>query len=716
MSTPETGGAVRISAQEVIGAMLDAKSVVVVGASDDGTKASGRTIRYLLKYGFAGNIHAVNPRRETVQGLPAHSRVADLPEVPDLAVIVLPQSAVEQAVRDCGEHGIHFAVVFASGYGETGADGAELERSLARVARESGVRILGPNSVGAVSAGNALTAAFMTGLDQERFDLVDDGIAFVSQSGAMGGFILNLAQTEGLGVGRFLSTGNEADLELGELVEGIVTEGSTTSVLAYVEGIRDGAAFTRALEAARTRDVPVCVMKVGRSERGAAAAASHTGALAGSDTVFDGLLRRFGAPRAADVEELLDLGRVFSSGRRSRGNRVSVVTLSGGAGVLMTDCAEDLGLDVFEWSADQQAAMAAILPAFASVRNPIDTTGAIASDPGMLTDALRLCVENPDTDIAVILLGNLEAEEADICARIEEVVASTAKPVLVAWVGGSGNPRRLLGAAGIPTFGEPVRAMRAAAALVRWSQGRMPEPVAAPEVPSTVAAALARAAEDGTVLLDEVESKRVIAAAGIETPREITAGDEDCAVRAADEIGYPVVVKLLSDEVEHKSDIGGVRLDLGDAAAVREAAAEVLALAGRLGLARREVVVAEHVTRGAELILGASTDPTFGTVTMVGAGGIFTEVLKDVQVRPAPVDPGEAGLMIGQLAAVELLRGARGLPVADEADLARVVSSFSALAAALADSVESIDVNPLVICADGRPVALDAVVRLAGRA
>ncbi|MCZ4497548.1 MAG: hypothetical protein JWQ74_101 [Marmoricola sp.] len=704
----------RPSSADVVSTLLSATSIAIVGASDDGTKASGRTLRYLKKYGFAGDIYPVNPRRELVQGQQAYASIAELPVAPDLAVIVLPQVLVPQAIEECGTRGIRFAVVFASGYAEIGPEGAVLQDELAAVALRAGVRVLGPNSVGAVSAGNAVTAAFMTGLDQDRFTLRDDKIAFVSQSGAMGGFILNLAQSGGLGIGRFFSTGNEVDLDLGELIEGLVEEGSTEAILAYVEGVRDGARFERALARAHERGVPVCVMKVGRSDRGAAAAVSHTGALAGSDAVFDGVLRRYGATRAHDVEQLLDFGRLCIADKMTEGRRASIVTLSGGAGVLMTDYAEELDLDVFEWSEEQQAAMAAILPSFASVTNPIDTTGAIASDQTMLTDALRVCVDNPDTDMAVILLGNLEVEEAAICERIIEVARSTPKPVLVAWVGGSGNPRRILTAAGVPTFDEPVRAMRAASALAAWSAAvKNPWQAPAASAPDPEAArVLDDARHAGKAMLDEIDSKRLLARAGVSVTREEEASDPESAAAAATALGFPVVVKLLSDEVDHKSDVGGVKLGLRTEDEVRQAAREVLEVATRLGLKERKVVVQESVSSAAELILGASIDPSFGPVTLLGAGGIFTEILRDAQIRPAPVSLDEAHAMIDSLGSVALLRGARGMPRADEDALARLVADFSAWTAALGDRLESIDVNPLVIRSDGTAVALDAVVRL----
>lgn len=695
--------------------LLGAQSIAVVGASDNGAKASGRTVRYLLKYGFAGAIYPVNPGRSTVQGLRAFARISDLPEAPDLAVIVLPQSAVEQAVQECGASGIRFAIVFASGYAEIGSAGVALEESLRATARAAGVRILGPNSVGAVSTANAMTATFMTGLDQDRFALKDHGIAFVSQSGAMGGFILNMAQSTGIGVGRFFSTGNEADLSLPELIEDLVDEGSTKVILAYVEGVRDGDAFQSALASARVRGIPVCLMKVGRTARGAAAAASHTGALSGSGAVFDGVARRHGVHQAHDVEQLLDLGRVFAGPARPRGRRVSILTLSGGAGVLMTDYADELGLDVFPWDEVWKAKLAQVLPSFASLTNPIDTTGAIAADQQMMLDALRICLDNPETDILMLLLGNMEAEEDEVCASILKIAQTTHKPVLVTWVGGSGRPAQTLSEGGVPTFGEPVRAMRAASALVAASTSGPAQDapragagaVASPEYRSV----LQEAVDAGRPYLDEVASKTLLASCGVRSVRELAVSSIEEAVAAAEDIGYPVALKLLSDEVAHKSELGGVKLGLTSSQLVRQGAADILDIAAQHGL-RPRLVVQQQLSSETELILGMAVDPTFGPVTMVGLGGVLAEVMADVQVRPAPVSEAEALEMISDLRLVELLDGVRGRTPLDRAAFATTIADFSHYSCGLTDLVSSVEVNPMLLDPDGRPVAVDALVVL----
>jgi acyl-CoA synthetase (NDP forming) len=650
--------------------------------------------------------------------VPAYASVLDVPDPVDLAVIVVPAKDCTDVIRACGERGIRTAIVFASGFSEVGPEGRAAEVELAGVAREAGVRIIGPNSVGAVMLGTGLTTTFMTGLDQDRFDPVDDGIAFVSQSGAMGGFILNMAQSEGVGVGRFISTGNEADLTISDLMAGLIEEGSTKVVLGYVEGIRDGGAFSAALAEGSAAGLPVVIMKVGRSERGAAAASSHTGALAGSDIAFDAVLRAHGAHRANDIEHLLDLGRVFVAGRLPRGNRVSIVTLSGGAGVLLTDYAEDLGLDVFPWDDVWQQRLAEILPSFAALGNPIDTTGAIAADSSLLTKSLDIAVQNPDTDLAILLLGNLECEEEELCEAILQAVQTTDKPVLVCWVGGSGRPQRLLARAGVPTFADPYRTMRAAAALIAEASHR--HTIGGDRGGGSVVAQgtlggpsdLLAAQTDADPVLDEHVSKLFLLEGGVPIADEVVASDADGAVEAARVLGHPVVVKLLAEGLAHKSELGVVHLGLGSDDAVRRAAEHVLGVADEQGVSGGQVLVQQQVAGSTELILGMYHDEVFGPMTLLGMGGVFTELMRDVQVRPAPVDHAQAKQMIDGLAMVDVLRGARGRQAVDEQVLADVVVAFSRHTAEFADRLDSVDVNPLIVNAEGRVIAVDAVVTL----
>lgn len=709
-----------VSKPSPVQALLRAQRVAIVGASNDGTRATGRTLRYLLKYGFAGEIYPVNPNRDIVQGVKAYPSIEELPESPDVAVIVLPQKLAIEAVRSCGKKGIPFAIMFAAGFSEVGGEGIEAEEELKRVAKASGVRLLGPNSNGAISVGNRATLSFMTGLDQDRFELQDQGIAFVSQSGAMGGFIFNMAQTAGLGLGSFFSLGNEADLGFPEVVQGLIEEGSTRVIAGYIEGIRDGEAFEEALALAQQHEVPLCFMKVGSSAKGAAAAASHTGALAGADTVYDGIFNKYGVQRAHNIEELLDFSKAFATGKRVTGNRMTIVTLSGGAGALMSDYAEDVGLDIFPWSEEWQNRIGELLPSFASVQNPIDTTGVIASDLNVLTDSMRLSLENPDTDILMIVLGNLEAEEREICDTVLEIAKTTDKPIFMTWVGGSGYPERVLSAGGVPTFSDPSRAMRAAAAAFNWQRsletsGRNASQLATPSAVTQSAAfpVLDQAVIEGASFLTEVEAKALFDIFDVPVVNEQIVNTATEAADTADTFGYPVVLKMLSREVAHKTELGGVHLGVKHRDEVMKFSTQILERAEAAGIVDCKIVVQRAVPNNGELIVGMNEDPVFGQVLLVGMGGVLAEFMNDVQIRPVPVTKRDATEMIQNLRSLPLFTGYRGSQAADLDALADLVVNVSNAVQAMGSRIISAELNPVLIDDTGQPVAVDALIQLA---
>ncbi|MCR2764331.1 acetate--CoA ligase family protein [Microbacterium sp. zg.B48] len=700
-------------APDVVRTLLHARSIAIVGASDDPNKASGRTLHYLKKYGYAGRIFPVNPNRPVVQGLRAYAGIDDLPETPELAVVVVPAASVIDAVSDLGRRGTPVAIVFASGFAEAGPDGTLQQDALARVARETGIRVLGPNCVGSVGAASSVTAAFMSGLDQDRFELVDDGVAFVTQSGAMGAFVLSMAQSSGVGLGRFVSTGNEADITLPEVIEGLVADPSTAAVLGYIEGVRDPRAFRRALATARRRRVPTVFMKVGRSAHGAATAQSHTGALVGSDAVYDGLFAQYGVYRADDLSTLMDLGRIFAMRRLAAGPRLSIVTLSGGAGVLMTDAAEELGLDVSPWSGPSQQRAAEALPSFASVVNPIDVTGAMIAEPQILRDALEIALDSPDTDVAVVMIGNLDREESVVVDHIRAAAATSDKPLVVVWVGGSGHPIATLSREHIPTFDEPLRAMRAIATLVDWSAvagqgtGLRRGTGASTQEPADAGD---HRVEGSNPTLDEVAAKSILAEFGLPIVEETEVADADGAVDAAVATGFPVVVKLLSEEVQHKSEHGFVAVGLGDVSSVREAADRITSGAVAMGIGDRRLVVQRMVRSETELLLGMRRDAAFGPVIALGIGGVLTELAADVQVRLPPLSASDAESMIDSLRNTRVLHGFRGRAPADRSLLVKAILDFSRLLEDTGDRFDSIEVNPLLIDEHGAPIAVDALM------
>lgn len=696
---PRPGVEAAGSLDDLVDILFAPRSVAVIGASEDPERPGGRTLRYLRRYGFSGTVHGVHPTLATAQGFPCVRSISEVPDGVDVAVIALRAEATPQAVRECGLAGVRVAIVYASGFAELSPDGAALQQELADAAQESGIRLVGPNSNGVVAAGPGLPMTFMSGIDDPDLCLRDDGAVFLSQSGAMGAFILQQAQSSGFGLGRFISTGNEADLGMAELLAAVVRDSSTKVVLLYLEGIAEPERLGRALDLAAERGVRVVVMKVGRSQAGARAAASHTGALAGSDVVLDGFLRQHGAVRAHDIDQLLDHGRILTHAPAPTGNRLSVITLSGGAGVLATDAAEDHGLCVPEWDASWRTQLAEVLPEFASTANPIDVTGALLADLSLLASSLDIATRHVGTDIVLVILGNMQTQEAEACAMIAEAAHGTDKPVITVWVGGTGRSPAILARQGLAGFTEPVRAIRSVRVLVELSG-------------ATCTADGSRRADltghDGRAPArswDEVRTKELLCGQGIPTVDERAVSDATGAAAAADELGYPVVVKFLSAQVAHKSDLGLVALGLTDAASVRAAAEDMFVRAP--AVADRRLVVQAMVPGDTELILGMRRDPVFGPVVMLGLGGVLAELTADVQVRVPPLDHRDAHSMMAGLTHSAVLDGIRGRTAADREKLAELICRFADLA--LSCGLDSLEANPVLIDQSGNPVVVDAL-------
>lgn len=454
-------------------ALTAPRSIALVGVSDDPARVSGRALSYLKRYGYAGEIYAVNIRSEMVQGLPAYRSVADIPQTPDLALISLRADQVLEALLECSAKGVSTAIVYASGFAEQDREGRQLQDDIARELADSDMRVLGPNCLGAVSVAAKMTATFATAFDDG--DLAAGPIALLTQSGAFASFVYGLGRDAGVGFGFLGTTGNEMDLTISDLLGGVVELPEIKGVLLHVEGIRDIEQFTRAAERARELGKPIAVIKVGRSVPGAGAALAHTGADVGDDLAYDDLFRDLGVHRVETMTALADAAQVFQGESATRGPRAAIVSVSGGTGVLMADVAVAEGLEVPSLPGSVQSEMAELLPPFASTRNPVDVTGAIFDDLARFESILQICMEDTSTDLLLVAVGNATATEQLITKAIMAAASEGSKPVFVAWVGGSGLPTRQLNEAGIPTFADPSRAVSAAALAVR-SSGRPSTP------------------------------------------------------------------------------------------------------------------------------------------------------------------------------------------------------------------------------------------------
>lgn len=688
-------------------ALFRPRSVAIIGASDDAARIGGRPLRYLRESGFAGPVWPVNPTRRTVQGVPAYASLANVAGVPDVALIAVPAAAVPQAMRDCASHGVKAAIVFSAGFGETGEAGRAVQAEVMAIARAAGIRVLGPNCLGVHSAIDRFVGTFGSILDR---GLPDPGpIGIVSQSGAFGMYLAYLTQSRGLGVSHAITTGNEADVDLSESLMWLVRQPHVKVVMVHAESIRDGNCFIAALREAHKARKPVIVMKVGVSPAGAQAASSHTDALAGSDAVFGGILRQYGAYRAWTTEEQIDVAYAAANGIFPAGNRLGVVTGSGGVGVHMCDAADRFGLAVPPLPSDAQAQILDMLP-FASPTNPVDVTAQALSDMSVLERSLRIVLEKGGYDAVIAAFLGLPLARP-FAAPLRDALVRGAKghssKLFVLNVNADKDVVHDYEAQGFLVFEDATRAVRAVAAL-RELHRAFDTPLGSAGATAGHGRQVALPAE-----LDELNAKRILADAGLPVLREELVRDADAAVAAWRTIGAPVAMKIVSPAILHKTEIGGVVLDIDDDTAVRRS----FDLLMERGLANAPadqitgVLVSPMAGDGVETIVGVSRDPVFGPVVMFGLGGILVEVLRDVTFRRAPFGLGEAQRMINEIAGRAMLDGVRGRPPADTDALAQALATISVFAAENVETIDSIDINPLLVRPQGQGVAaLDAVI------
>jgi acyl-CoA synthetase (NDP forming) len=682
-------------------------SVAVLGASNDPTRIGGRPIAYMLSQGFKGAILPVNPNRTEVQGLPAYASVADLPSVPDTAIVAVPADLAVQAVDDLGARGVRSAIVFTAGFAEMNDAGRVAQDRMLAAAGRHGMRLVGPNCLGLFNAHIGFYPIFSSSFENGWPRPGRIGIA--SQSGAYGTHMFATARNRNIGTPICVTTGNEGDVTIGDVIGWMAEDPDTDVIAAYAEGIHAADSFLAALAAARAARKPVVMMKVGTSTLGAHAAQSHTASIAGNDAVTDAVLAEFGVVRARTTEEMLDIALTATRRIYPARNTLGVITISGGAGVLISDAAETLGLPMPEMPADAQARLKAMLP-FAAPRNPVDCTAQAFNDMSLIGRFTDSMVEDGGY-ASVLAFFTQVGGAASIAPKLrEQLNASKARHpdrLFVLSVVAPIERIREYEEDGFVVFEDPTRATVAIHAMGRFGEAfTKPPGLPPPEVP---------AVELPLTNPSEAAAKRILTEAGIAAAPEAACATADAAVEAAERFGYPVVLKILSPDIVHKSEIGGVILGVRGADAVRAGFATLLERAkAAVPEARLEgALVAKQLRGGVECILGIQRDPVFGPVAMFGLGGIFVEILRDVALHRCPFGPDVAERMIRSLRAAPILLGARGRPAADIGALAAMLSRLSVFAHQAGPRLRSIDLNPVFAMPDGEGAyAADAVIEL----
>ena len=699
--------------EAALAAILAPKSIAVVGASRTPGTIGHQILTNLITERFTGSVYPVNARARSICSVRCAPSVSELPEVPDMAVICVPKEAVSAVAEECGRMGVRGLVVVSAGFREVGGAGGERETELLATTRRYGMRLVGPNCMGVVNThpSVSMNATFAPGMPPTGH------AAFVSQSGAMGVSVLDYAREYGIGIAQFASVGNKADVSGNDLLEYWEHDENVRVILMYVENFGNPAKFLQ-VASRITRTKPIVVVKSGRARAGARAAWSHTGALAASDTAVDALLTQAGVLRAGSVEELFDMAMALGVTPLPASRRTAVVTNAGGPGILAADALDAAGLDVAELSPQTVEALRPLFPPEASLRNPLDMIA--SATPAGYRAAVTAMLADPGIDAVVpIFIPPLNTDQESVAEAIADAARTNpAKPVLTVLMGRRGLPegRAQLHAAGIPAYVFPESAARALAALNRYREwvARPVEATAPLDVDRAAATAIiARAVAERRGHLSELEALDLLASYGVPVAQARAARGSAQAVAAADALGYPVVLKTISPDITHKSDVGGVRTGLRSAADVAQAFDAMLAdVAARAPEARIDGVLVQRQLSGAhEVITGVVRDATFGPLVMFGLGGVFVEVLRDVVFRLAPLDARTSREMVRGIRGLGVLTGARGSTCADLDAIADVVRRVGQLAVDH-PAIAELDVNPLLALKHGA-VAVDARVRLA---
>jgi acyl-CoA synthetase (NDP forming) len=690
--------------------LLRPRSVAIVGASADAAKLSGRPLAYLEKYGFRGDIYPVNPRAGTIGDHRCYPSIAALPQAPDVAIVLLGPSKTVAATRELAAIGTGAAIVLASGFAESGEEGRKRQEELKHAA--GAMRLLGPNSIGLINVSDRIVLSASNALVTD--DIVPGTIALVSQSGGILGSLLSRAHAQGIGLSKLIATGNECDLDVSDFVEHLVDDPATTVIALYLESLRKPQAFQAAVARAHRAHKPVIAFKVGRSEAGARSAASHTGALAGSDAVYDALFRQFGVIRAARYSDLLDIPQALGRGHTLKGKRLAIVTSTGGAASLLADAAGGHGFETPPPDSLTAAKLRALAIEGASLdRNPIDVTLA-----GVRSETFRTILDavaaSPTYDGVAVVLGSSALREPETVGRpLRECATTHAKPIVGFVSPYAPQVARQLNLAGVPTFTEPESAAAALAAMHSCGAAIVIDQPSRP-VAATVSDNVRMLLKPGP--LNEAESKRLFAHFGIPIVREIVAATAEEAQNAARDFGGNVVVKVLSRRVLHKSEAGGVAVGIAplDVAHICREMEERFANA--TGHKQEGFLVQELVTGGIELILGFHHDTQLGPTILLGMGGITAELYRDTALRLAPLSRQSAQEMIDELKSAPLLKGFRGRPLADVDALIDAIVAFSNMVAAVGSELQEAEINPLFVLPQGRGVvAADGVAVVRSR-
>jgi len=682
--------------------LFSPQSIAVIGATDSQGKLGYAILQNIIKSGFKGRIYPINPGKEKILGLPCYKNLNVIKEKIDLAVIVIPGKSVLNVLENCGKQGVGSAIVISAGFRETGHDGLMAERKITEIAQNYRMRILGPNCLGVIDTLAPMNASFAVGMP------LRGKIAFMSQSGALCASILDIALAENIGFSRFVSLGNKADLNEIDFLKAWANDPETKVVLAYLEGITNGSLF---MEVARqfTKSKPIIAIKSGVTSGGSRAVSSHTGALAGSDRSYEAAFKQAGILRVGTISELFDLGIALARQPLPKNDKVAIVTNAGGPGIMATDALEGIGLNLVPLTKETMSRLREVLPAAASVLNPVDVLGDATTE--RFRSALQLVSADPNVGALIVILTPTFTTNMDELAEVVTDVAGHIHiPVLTCFMGEATiqGAVKVLTNHHVPNYMIPERAVKALKAMVdhrQWQERPLPEVKTFDADRQRVAKIFQQIRTEGRLKIGDADAHAIMEAYGIPVPASKLCKTAEEAVAFAEEIGYPVVMKIASPDILHKTDIGGVRLNIQNVGDVRDSF-DLLVFRARRYVPDAEIwgcQVQHQVRGGIEVIVGMNRDPQFGPLVMFGLGGIYVEVLKDVAFRIAPFSREEANEMMQEIRSFKLLLGLRGQARSDTEALADTLLKVSQLVTDFPEIVE-MDINPLIVFEEGKGI------------
>jgi acetyltransferase len=704
-------GYVDISAMEYF---FNPRSIALIGVSKDIRKPSGRSLNALLKWNYKGKLYPINPNYTEIHGVKCYPSLLEIPGDVEMVIISIPAQSVLKALQQCVVKKVKAVVLFTSGFSEVGPEGKALQEQVAQLSQKNNLRILGPNCVGLVNLSNSVMASFANIVDLKP--VYPMSLGFVTQSGAFGTLIFAQAVQAGVGFSSFVSVGNEVDTEFSDFLSYLLTTPETKVIGGYLEGAKNGAKFRKAAQNALKLKKPILIMKVGRTQSGARAASSHTGALAGDDKIYDAFFRQMGIMRIETLAELTSFVIVHRGGRMPEGNNIGILSISGGAGVMMADKCESLGLNVPEFTGETRRVLEAYLPPFGSAKNPVDLTSAVVAEPEMLGHCLRALVADDNIHMITIAMGFMPHSAPILAKDLIEIYQSTTKPIVLTTYNISASEViakaiKSIEDAGMPVLKDHLHSIQAMSNLARYSAKIRRTADIKEDSEAIKPDKEAKKIINNPHALSEYEAKKVLGGYGIPVTREVLATSADMAVESARQIGYPVALKVQSAQITHKTEAGGIKLNVAGDAEVRAGFKGVMANAKKyMPKAKIQgVLVQEMLKDGVEVIIGTTKDPVFGHVIMFGLGGVFVEALKDVSFRIAPLSRVDAEEMVSEIKGYSVLTGIRGKPPVDVNTLVEVILRVSRLVTDHKDTIKELDINPLVLDACGAKV-VDALI------